>query len=189
MDNNKTWIKLYRQILNNDLYNIKPFDRLHAWIDLLLLAEFKTHKKLWRGSMTEFRKGDVNLSIKRLAERWGWSRGKVERFLGNLSDMEMIQLNVHRNRTTITIVNWDSFQNARTSKQTSDRASNDESEWTSNDKTDGEYLKKDKKGKEEKEKPAALPSEEEQKDDYDPEDDGPWYTGDELLEMSKKGLI
>ena len=164
MDNNKTWIKLYRQILNHDLYNIKPFDRLHAWIDLLLLAEFKTKRKLWRGSMTEFKKGDVNLSIKKLADRWGWSRGKVERFLNNLSDMEMIHLNVHRNRTTITSINWDNFQNGRTSERTSKRASNDESERTSNEQSDDEYLKKDKEGIENKEKPSADPVQEEEEE-------------------------
>lgn len=171
-DKNMTWIKLYRSLLNNDLYLIKPYDRLHAWIDLLLLAEHKTHKSMWRGQMTEFRRGDVNLSMKRLAERWGWSRGKVERFLSTLSELEMIHLNVHRNRTVITIEKWDFFQGQQTSKRTSERTSDDTSDKTSDDTSDRAHLKNNNKNdKEGKKEVAPLPDEID-----DPNDDGeyPW---------------
>ena len=183
----KGWIKLNRQITENWIWQNHEY--AYAWIDMLLIAEHKTHKSIWRGNITEFKRGDVCLSIKKLAERWSWSRKKVRHFLEQLEGDGLVHLNAHQMRTTITIVNWDSFQNVRTSKRTSERASNDESEWTSDDESNDEYLKKDKKDKESKEKPAALPSEEEIEEDYDPEDDGPWYTGDEMLEMSKKGLI
>lgn len=146
----KGWIKLYRSITDNGIYSVKPFDKCHAWIDLLLLAEHKTHKKIWRGKMTEFKRGDVCLSIERLAERWGWSRGKVERFLSNLNDEEMVSLNVHRNRTVITIVKYDDFQNQQTSERTSKRTSNKQSERTSNEQSNDEYLKNVKNDKEEK---------------------------------------
>lgn len=167
MDKNMTWIKLYRSLLNNDLYLIKPFDRLHAWIDLLLLAENKTHQKLWRGKLTEFKRGDVNLSIERLAERWGWSRGKVERYLSNLSDMKMISLNVHRNRTVITIVKWDIFQGQQTSKRTSERASNKQSERDENEQSNDEYLKNNNKIIKEIKEDAPLDEEDPDWDDDD----------------------
>lgn len=184
------WIKLHRSILVNEFYEIRPFSKGQAWIDLLLLAENETHKKMWRGNMVEFRRGDVCLSIKQLGIRWGWSHGKVERFLNNLSDMGMIHQNVNRNRTTLTIVKYEDFQGRQESKRKSNRKSNEQSEWESNEQSDEQYLKnKYKEDKEEKEKPAALPSEKELQEEYDPEDDGPWYTGDELLEMSRKGLI
>ena len=179
MDKNMTWIKLYRSLLNNDIYLIKPFDRLHAWIDLLLLAENKTHKKLWRGKLTEFKRGDVNLSIERLAERWGWSRGKVERFLSNLSDLEMISLNVHRNRTVITIEKWEFFQGQQTSKRTSERTSNEQSERAKNEQSNDEYLKNNNKNnKESKKEVAPLPD-----DDEDPDwDDEGWMDAKDLSE-------
>lgn len=182
----KTWIKLYRQSLENDLYNIKPFDRFHAWIDLLLLAEFKTHKKLWRGKMTEFKRGDVNLSIEKLAIRWGWSRGKTVRFLNNLNDLEMISLNVHRNRTVITLVNWDLYQNGGHQNGHQNRHQTEHQNDTSDDTSNDQYLNKDKKDKEIKEMPSADFS---STSDEEDEDDGPWLTGEQLLEMSRKGLI
>ena len=104
------WIKLQRTIEDNWVYNQKPFDKCHAWIDLLLLAEHKTHKKMWRGSMTDFKRGDVCMSIERLAERWGWSRKKVRHFLEQLEGDEMVHLNAHQTRTTITLVNYGFYQ-------------------------------------------------------------------------------
>ena len=185
----KGWIKLHRSILENEFYMAKPFSKGQAWIDLLLLAEHKTHKRMWRGNLVEFRRGDVNLSIKQLGIRWGWSHGKVERFLDNLSEQEMIYQNVNRNRTVLTIVKYDDFQSQRESERKSDRKSNRQSERESNEQSDEQYLKNDKNVKEEKEEPAALPSEDDLAGEVDEDDDGPWYTGEELLEMSRKGLI
>ncbi len=183
----KGWIKLNRKIQEHWVWE-NP-ERLKAWVDLLLLAEHKTHRKMWRGNITEFKRGDVCMSISKLAERWGWSRKKTKHFLEQLEEDEMVQLNAHRNRTTITIVNYAFYQSRGTTDGTSKGTSKDTTDGTSKDTSEGTYLKNEKNVKEEKEKPAALPSEEDQEDDYDPEDDGPWYTGDELLEMSKKGLI
>jgi DNA replication protein DnaD len=161
----KTWIKLYRQSLENDLYNIKPFDRFHAWIDLLLLAEYKTHKKLWRGKMTDFKRGDVNLSIEKLAASWGWSRGKTVRFLNNLNDLEMISLNVHRNRTIITLVNWDLYQNGRHQNGHQNEHQNEHQDDISDDTSNDQYLKNSiKNSKEKEEEPAAQFSNSEEED-------------------------
>ena len=185
----KGWILLHRSILDHWIYKTKRFSEFQAWIDLLLLAEHTTHKQMWRGKLTEFKRGDVCLSIARLADRWGWSRNKTARFLKQLEDDKMIHQIVHRNRTVITIVKYDDFQNQRTSKRTSKRTSDDTSDRTSDYTSDGAHLKnKEIIIKEEKEKPAALPSDDKDEDEDDYET-GKWYTGDEMLEMSRKGLI
>lgn len=185
----KGWIKLHRSIMDNELYMIKPFDKCRAWIDLLLLAEHKTHKGMWRGNMVEFRRGDVCISIQALSVRWGWSRKKTAHFLEQLEGMGMVHLNAHRKRTTITIIKWASYQDRGTSDGTSKRTSKDTTEGTSKDTSEGTYLKNGKNDKENKEEPAALPSEDDLAGEVDEDDDGPWYTGEELLEMSRKGLI
>ena len=97
----------------------------------------------------------------------------------------MVHIDGTPNGTALTVINWGKFQNQRTTDEATDEAT----DGASDEATDGAQTRMKKNVKEEKEKPAALPSEERQEDDYDPEDDGPWYTGDELLEMSKKGLI
>lgn len=153
----KGWIKLNRQITDHWIW--KNHEYAFAWIDLLLLAEHKTHKSIWRGNITDFKRGDVCLSIAKLGERWGWSRKKVKHFLEQLEDDQMVHLNTHRNRTTITIVNYGLFQDKGTSDGTSKGTSKGTTERTSKGTSEGTYLKNNKNDKEEKNMPAVLPDE------------------------------
>lgn len=71
---NDGWIKLDRAIQDNWLWEDKPFDKGKAWIDLLMLANWKDNKIPFKGEIVTCKRGDVNISITALAERWGWSR-------------------------------------------------------------------------------------------------------------------
>ena len=137
--NKGTFIFLDRGILDHWTYKDKPFNKSMAWIDMLLLADYSTHTKLWRGKPTEFKRGDVNLSIKELANRWGWSRDKARRFISHLEQDNMVRINSTTHRTTITIVKYDDFQIRRTTN----KATNKATKRTSNKATDKAYLIKD----------------------------------------------
>ena len=181
----KGWIKLHRSIMDNDLYMQKPFSRGQAWVDLLLLAEHKTQKKFWRGNLTEFRRGDVCLSILKLSERWGWSRNKVRHFLGQLEELEMVHLNGHQNRTVITIVKYDDFQNQGTPKRTPERTPKGTVDRAVDGTVDEAHLKNNiKNDKESKEYIAPLPDIED--DDFDDDDDGEWIDAKDWLERNGK---
>lgn len=111
---NRGYIKLYRCIHENYFWQDKPFDMGRAWIDLLLLANH-TETCLWkRGIKIIVGRGQVGWSERELAKRWGWSRGKVERFLKNLKNEHQIeQQNGPQNinvTSLITIVNYDKYQ-------------------------------------------------------------------------------
>lgn len=110
------WIKVARSLPDHWIYKDKVFDKTHAWLDLLMLAEYKTHKKMWRGNLTEFKRGDVCLSISALAQRWGWSRKKTRNFLGQLERDNMVTVKGTTQRTTITIVKYGDFQTRGTTK-------------------------------------------------------------------------
>lgn len=144
----KGWIKLNRQITENWIWQNHEY--AFAWIDMLLIAEHKTHKSIWRGNITEFRRGDVCLSISKLAERWGWSRKKVKHFLEQLESDEMVHLNAHPKRTTITIVNYGFFQDKGTADGTPKRTPKDTANGTSEGTPEGTYLKNNKNNKEDK---------------------------------------
>ena len=160
------WILLHRTLLDHWVYKEKCFSDFHAWIDLLLIAEHTTHKQMWRGSLTTFTRGDVCLSITQLGNRWNWSRGKVKRFLIQLEEDGMIHLNVHPNRTVVTIVNYDNYQKLQTPKRTPKRTPNDTANLSPNGTADDTHLKNNKEtDKEVKEKKSASQSEEQEMSD------------------------
>lgn len=153
-----TYIYLDRGILDHWTYNDKPFNRSMAWIDLLLLADHSTHTAMWRGKPTEFKRGDVNLSISQLAQRWGWSRDKARRFILQLEQDNMLRLKSTPYRTVITIVKYDIFQN----KRTRDKARDNTTDRTADKATDHTYLSNNKGIiKEDKEKASPASENEE----------------------------
>lgn len=176
-----TYILLDRGILEHWLYADKPFNRSMAWIDLLLIATHTTQKRMWRGQQIETKRGDVNLSITELAKRWGWSRDKARRFILQLESDGMCTLKRTANRTVITIVKYDDFQNRRTVNKAVNKAT-DKSVDKSVDKTQINNVKEC--NKECKTNIVApLPSPE---IDDEEEDDGEWLDAGEWLERNGK---
>ena len=135
----KGWIKLNRQIMDHWVYQDKPFNRSMAWIDLLLLADHKTHKSLWRGRLTEFKRGDVNLSMTELGRRWGWSRKKVKGFMDDLERDNMVTVKGTTHRTTVTLIKYDDFQIQGTTEGTTE-----EQQKNNRGTAEGTYLKNNK---------------------------------------------
>lgn len=108
------WVKLYRCIQQNPMWTDKPFDRARAWVDLILLANHKDGHLLKRGIKIDIKRGQVGWSERALAERWGWSRGKIRRFLNELKMEQQIdpQNGPQKNNITslITISNYEKYQ-------------------------------------------------------------------------------
>ena len=104
------FIKVYRNITNNKLWDDKPFSRGHAWIDLLLRVNHKTSKILVDDTWIEVKPGETIWSIKDMANRWGWSRGKVARFVNGLQTEHMVNQKRTSKFTKITVVNWSKYQ-------------------------------------------------------------------------------
>ena len=104
------WIKLYRKIEDNPLYFSEPFTRIMAWIDLLILANHKGSFFYCRGIRVDVKSGQVGRGIETLADRWKWSRGKVERFLNHLEKDNQIVRQKNNVTTLISIVNWCEYQ-------------------------------------------------------------------------------
>lgn len=109
------WILVYRSVMDNWIYDDgTPFDRAHAWLDLLLLANHEDCKFMSNGELYTAKRGEVRRSVKWLADRWHWSQGKVRRFLINLERDKMITMDAKRRsrRTTITVENYTKYQDA-----------------------------------------------------------------------------
>lgn len=113
----KGYIRLYRGIQDNWVWQDKPFSKGQAWVDLLILANHSDHKSPYGDKVIECSRGEVNRSIRYLAERWGWGREKVRTFLKQLEADEMISLSPTTKPTTILIENYTKYQVAQPQNQ------------------------------------------------------------------------
>ncbi len=111
------WVKIHRDLLDNELWSDKPFTKGQAWIDLLLLANHRDKNALL-GNCTELvERGSLITSELKLMERWGWGRKKVKLFLNFLESQKMIERNANNKRTAITIVNYGFYQDCDLEKE------------------------------------------------------------------------
>ena len=119
MSKSKGWIKLHRKLTDNWIWN-DP-DKFRAWIDILLMVNHEDREIEFNGSVITIHAGQKLTSLKKLADRWGWTRNRVDRFLGTLSETGMVTTNRTPNGTVLTVVNWDVYQSERDSKRYSKR--------------------------------------------------------------------
>jgi len=130
------WVKLYRTLTENDLWLEKPFSKGQAWVDLLLITNHKKGiVKVKNGLTFPVKRGECGYSILGLADRWGWSRGKVDRFLLSLKDEKMISIIDIKtdtktsskmdtlNRSVIKVIQYEEYQgtDTKTSSKTGNK--------------------------------------------------------------------
>ena len=124
------WISIHRKIQDNIIWNDKPFNRGAAWIDLIMLANHENKKIIFNGSMVEIKRGEKITSLRKLSERWGWSRGKTKKFLNLLKDENMIEFKTDHKKTTYKIVNYNVYQNEDLDKRATEKPLNDQQRAT-----------------------------------------------------------
>lgn len=106
----KGYIRIYRSITENKFYFSEEFTRMHAWLDLLLLANIKESVYFVRGVKIVVKRGSLAYSMKSLAKRWRWSIGKVERYLNMLKTESQIDVQKTNVTTIISICNYEYYQ-------------------------------------------------------------------------------
>jgi len=102
--------RLYRSLLESDIWLKETFTRGQAWVDLIFLANYKDSCLRIRGQRVQVSRGQLGYSKLNLAKRWCWSRGKLNRFLDELeTDQQITQQNMNTT-TIITIINYEKYQ-------------------------------------------------------------------------------
>lgn len=133
------YVKIYRKVMENEVFLELPYDRWHAFEFLLLKARRFPTITILKGKPIKLEVGQLIYGEDALARKWGWSRGKVKRFLDMLENLEMIKKNGTPYGTVITIENYTKYQG--------DCACEDTSLDTPDSTSDGTHKKKDKKDK------------------------------------------
>ena len=115
-DKQQGWILLYRSIRDHWIW--QRDDYTHAWLDLLLDVNHEERKILVDGKPVIIGRGQKWTSVRTLADRWGWSRCKVQNFLSCLQADQMVYLERTKRGTLLTLVNYDNFQIQQDTKRT-----------------------------------------------------------------------
>lgn len=154
------WFRISREIEDHWVWKSnEPFDKRSAWIDLILLANFKDFKTTLKGKIVYRKRGDVNTSVRHLAQRWRWDKRKVTRFLMALESDGMVHVNSTTDGTTITIENYSKWQNVSTTGSTSDGTTDSTTDGTTGAPHEKEVIKKSKKKSLKKDIYIGLPDE------------------------------
>jgi hypothetical protein len=84
------YIKIFRKLHNSNMWASEPFSRPQAWVDLIMLANWKDGFIRVAGQRVDILRGQCGWSEIRLAERWKWSRDKTRTFLKELVNDKQI---------------------------------------------------------------------------------------------------
>jgi len=152
-----------RSMFKSFLWDDKPFTKGQAWIDLFGHANYSDSEMFVRGVAIEIKRGQSGRSELSLARDWGWSRGKVKRFLLCLKIRQMIDLKQDNKTSIITICNYEQYQLNKDFHSTADSTPNEHQTNTKQDTSNknNKNNKGNKKRRNEKEILSPLKDKEE----------------------------
>lgn len=141
------WFTLHRGWRENDLFK-GEFSRADAWVWLIENACWKPTRARIKGDTIELQRGEMSFSIRFLAEKWGWSKSRVDRFLADLREEMMIEtrskFGTNNERTpghgqsVLTICNYAKYQDLSTKER--------DNSGTSSGTTAGQQRDKEEQG-------------------------------------------
>jgi len=137
MSDSYGWIKLYRSLQDNEIWqNDEPFDIRSAWVDLLLLANHEEGTVLEGRNPKAIYRGQHKTSYTKLAKRWHWSRDRVKRFFCMLVKLKMVTTYATTNGLTVTVENYAFYQDVPSTDKSTDKSTGKSKRKSSSKSTD-----------------------------------------------------
>ena len=111
------WIKVHRKILENDwLSKNRVYSNFEAFMYLLLKANHKDGIFHIGTQIIEVKRGQLVTSQKKLCKQFNWSNSKLRNYLKTAKNASMIYTETTSKTTTLTICNYDTYQESSTEK-------------------------------------------------------------------------
>ena len=120
---NKGWIKIHRSIIDTADFYDEPLCKMACWTDLIMMAEIEPQIRKSKCGDLFINRGEVAISIGKLAERWNHSIRHCRTIIGWLIKTERIQVRTDKQLTIIKIINYDKYQCTTTTDKVTDKVS------------------------------------------------------------------
>lgn len=104
------WVRLHRKIKKNPIWNIKPYSKGQAWMELIMSANHEPAQVILGNEILNIERGQFHTSELKLAGEWGWNRKTVHSYLNLLKKLKMVTTVGTTKGTTITIENYGEYQ-------------------------------------------------------------------------------
>ena len=140
---NKGWIKIHRSIIDTADFYDEPLCKMACWTDLIMMAEIEPQIRKSKCGDLFINRGEVAISIGKLAERWNHSIRHCRTIIGWLIKTERIQVRTDKQLTIIKIINYDKYQCTTTTDKVSDKVTDKVTDKVSDNiiKNNKEYIK------------------------------------------------
>ena len=133
------FISVPRSLFADSAFPPEPFTRREAFIDLVQRATREPISVPIKGGIINIERGEVVVSMRSLAARWGWSKSKVENVLKEFGLWTLIGQRTDGVITVVSINNYDVFQHpVDTNVDT-----NEDANWDNNKNIRNKEEKKD----------------------------------------------
>lgn len=112
---------LHRGWMDHPVFGREEFTQRTAWVWLIENVAWKDTQHRIGGKLVPVRRGQIAITVRELAERWRWSKSRVDRFLKLLRDAGMIRAEsgteAARSKLIITLCNYEKYQALRDSDE------------------------------------------------------------------------
>lgn len=115
------YIKIEYSCLESKLFLDDKYDKFHAWIDLINLAENASKSLRLNGIDIDLEQGELATSVRVLAKRWGWGKTKVCSFLNDLEQSGKISVRTTKAASIIRIADYQSYVSGSAFQRTPQR--------------------------------------------------------------------
>lgn len=111
------YVPVNRKLFEHSLWcEERPFSKFEAWLDLIRRARFEDGeaKALIGGKLIKWDRGELPVSLRYLADKWGWSKNKVDDFIKMLEIDQMITKRTQEgtSQSILKLCNYDSYNSS-----------------------------------------------------------------------------
>ena len=103
-------VNIARDLFDHGMFKPEVFTEREAWIWLIMQARWKSGAYRAGDFVVNLDRGQLAASVRFMAQAWGWTPAKVQRYQKRLINLEMISSKTDTGVTVTTICNYDKFQ-------------------------------------------------------------------------------